>query len=51
MLRPQYVKVFISIPAYRMSLSATTTVYAKLRFYFGGTAPHTQGRLSARRIR
>ena len=41
-----------SIAPYRMSLASTTTVYLKYRStYSAGGPPHSQGRLSARRVR
>lgn len=40
-----------TIANYRISLSATTTIYAKHKYSFSGTAPSTYARLSARRIR
>lgn len=39
------------VPSYRISLSGTTTVYAKVRYNFTGTAPQIAVRLSARRVR
>lgn len=39
-----------SVPAYRMSFSSTTTVYAKHRHTYSGSGPNTQGRISARRL-
>jgi len=39
------------IPAYRMSLSGTTTVYMKIYAAYSGTTPTFRGRLSARRMR
>lgn len=40
------------IPVYRMSLSGTTTVYAKMRAAgYSGATPQLYGRLSARRVR
>lgn len=42
----------LSIPAYRQSLSGTTTIYYKyLAVYSAGGPPTLMGRLSARRIR
>lgn len=41
----------ISISNFRMSLSATTTVYAKFNQTFSGGSVNASGRLSARRIR
>jgi hypothetical protein len=40
-----------SVPSYRMSLSGTTTVYAKINNGSTGGTPAFEGRLSARRIR
>lgn len=42
---------FNIIPAYRMSLSGTTTVYLKGRAGFSGGQPTIYGRISARRVR
>jgi len=42
----------ISIPAYRISIASTTTVYLKYRAgYSAGGPPTAAGRLSARRVR
>lgn len=41
----------ITVANYRMSLSATTTVYGKAKAIFTGTQPQFSGRLSARRMR
>lgn len=43
--------VQIVIPAYRISLSATTTVYLKYRASYSAGTPQATGRLSARRVR
>lgn len=40
-----------AVPSYRMSLSATTTVYLKVQFGYSAGTPQFQGRLSARRVR
>lgn len=40
-----------SVPVWRLSLSATTTVYGKFRADYSGTAPAAYARLSARRVR
>lgn len=40
-----------SIPTYRISLSATTTVYHKFNCTFSAGTPRCRGRLSARRVR
>lgn len=39
------------IPEYRISISGTTTVYAKFSVTFTGGQPQAAGRLSARRVR
>jgi hypothetical protein len=39
------------IPAYRISIASTTTVYLKFRAGFSAGTPRAQGRLSARRVR
>ena len=41
----------ISIPAKRFPLSATTTLYLKMRSDYGGGNPQFQGRISAVRVR
>lgn len=42
----------LSIPTLRVSLSATTTIYLKLRAVYSAGTPHADGgRLSARRVR
>ncbi len=40
-----------SIPAFRMSLAATTTVYLKFNATYSANIPQARGRLSARRVR
>lgn len=39
------------VPAYRVSLSATTSYYSKMRATYSGGPPQTQCRMSARRMR
>lgn len=41
----------VSIPNYRMSLSATTTVYFKYSATYSVATPQGEGRISARRVR
>lgn len=40
-----------SIPCYRYSLSATTTIYLKYEAIFSVATPQARGRISARRVR
>lgn len=40
-----------NVTRWRVSLSATTTIYAKHRYIYNSTAPQSYGRLSARRVR
>jgi hypothetical protein len=41
----------VSIPAYRLSLSSTTTVYLKYAASYSVSTPKAKGRISARRMR
>lgn len=40
-----------AVPAYRMSVAATTTVYLKYRAFYSAGSPQAKGRISARRVR
>jgi hypothetical protein len=40
-----------SVPSYRMRVSATTTVYAKISADYSVATPQVRGRISARRVR
>ena len=43
--------VSLIIPAYRVSISATTTYYLKSRCIYSAGSPQRRGRISARRVR